>query len=78
MSYTQCIIRDTARHSEKENHFILDDAHCITVGDQYTKKSVILQGMAWGHMPDFMIADEMKGGALISIEGRWIKSWLFP
>ncbi len=71
--YTQCIIRDTARHIEKEKHFILDEAHCITVGDQHTKKSIIVQGMAWGHMPDFMIAKELEEGALVSIEGPWIK-----
>ena len=71
--YTQCIIRDTARHIEKEKHFILDEAHCITVGDQHTKKSIIVQGMAWGHMPDFMIAKELEERTLLSIEGPWIK-----
>ncbi|HFD79610.1 MAG TPA: LysR family transcriptional regulator [Gammaproteobacteria bacterium] len=71
--YTQCIIRDTARRIEKEKHFILDEAHCITVGDQHTKKSIIVQGMAWGHMPDFMIAKELEDGTLLSIEGPWIK-----
>lgn len=72
-SYTQCIIRDTARKAKKENYFVLDDAHCITVADQHTKKSIIVQGMAWGHMPDFMVAKELEEGTLISIEGRWIK-----
>ena len=43
--YTQCIIRDTARRIEKENHFILDEAHCITVGDQHTKS--LLSSRAW-------------------------------
>ncbi len=71
--YTQCIIRDTARRIEKENHFILDEAHCITVGDQHTKKSIIVQGMAWGHMPDFMVNRELEEGGLISLEGRRIK-----
>ncbi len=71
--YMQCIIRDTAQHSTKDSYFILDDAPCMTVGDQHTKKAVIQQGMAWGHMPDFMIADELESGALISIDGRHIK-----
>ena len=71
--YTQCIIRDTARHIEKESHFILDGAHCITVGDQHTKKAIIVQGMAWGHMPDFMVKHELEAGALVSLEGREIK-----
>ena len=71
--YLQCIIRDTARRGEKDSYFVLNDAPCMTVGDQHTKKAVILQGMAWGHMPDYMIADEIKRGALVSIAGRHIK-----
>ena len=71
--YLQCIIRDTARHGEKDSYFVLENAPCMTVGDQHTKKAVILQGMAWGHMPDFMIADELETGVLESIAGRYIK-----
>lgn len=70
---TQCIIRDTATHSEKLTRFVLNDAPHITVGDQNTKKEVILQGMAWGHMPFFLIEKELKQGKLLSIEGKYIK-----
>ena len=71
--YTQCIIRDTSTHSKKLNRFIIEDAPHLTVGDQYTKKEVLLQGMAWGHMPLFLIEQELKRGELISIEGGYIK-----
>ncbi len=71
--YTQCIIRDTSTHSEKLNRFVLDDAPHLTVGDQNTKKEVIVQGMAWGHMPLFLVEDELKSGKLISIAGKSIK-----
>ena len=71
--YTQCIIRDTSTHSEKLTRFVLTDSPHITVGDQYTKKEVILQGMAWGHMPFFLIENELKQGKLLSIEGKYIK-----
>jgi len=71
--YTQCIIRDTSTHSEKLNRFVLDNAPHLTVGDQYTKKEVILQGMAWGHMPVFLIAKELEYGKLISIAGKYMK-----
>jgi DNA-binding transcriptional LysR family regulator len=72
-NHTQCIIRDTATHSAKLTRFVLDDSPHITVGDQYTKKAVILQGMAWGHMPRFLIETELKRGTLLSIEGKFIK-----
>ena len=71
--YTQCIIRDTATHSEKLTRFVLNDSLHITVGDQYTKREVILQGMAWGHMPLFLVEKELKRGKLLSIAGKYIK-----
>jgi hypothetical protein len=33
------------------------------------KKEIILQGMGWGHMPEFMIVDELRSGRLLSIAG---------
>ena len=72
--YTQCLIRDTATHSKKSNRMVIENAPHIKVGDQYTKKEVIMQGMGWGHMPLFLIEKELKSGDLISIEGRYIKS----
>ena len=72
-TYSQCIIRDTSTHSEKLNRFVLDNAPHLTVGDQYTKKEVILQGMAWGHMPLFLVEDAIKSGKLLPIAGKHIK-----
>jgi len=71
--YRQCIIRDTSTHSEKLNRFIVENAPYMTVGDQHTKKEVILQGMAWGHMPVFLIEEELQQGRLVSMEGNYIK-----
>ena len=70
---TQCLIRDTSTHNTKLHRFVIEDAPHLTVGDQSTKKEVILQGMAWGHMPYFLIEQELKRGDLVSIEGRYIK-----
>lgn len=72
--YTQCLIRDTSLHTKTPNRFVVDNAPHITVGDQYTKKEVIVQGMGWGHMPLFLIEKELKRGELASIEGSHIKS----
>jgi DNA-binding transcriptional LysR family regulator len=72
--YTQCLIRDTATRGMQSNRFVIENAPHITVGDQYTKKEVIVQGMGWGHMPVFLIEKELNSGDLVSIEGRYIKS----
>lgn len=71
---TQCIIRDTANsHDEGSSYFIQLDSPSITVGDQRTKKEVILQGMGWGHMPLFLVEDEIKSGQLSLISSQFIQ-----
>lgn len=74
--HTQCIIRSTAnqKSTQTKNHFIIEQSPHITVGDQYTKKEIIIQGMAWGHMPLFLVENELNDGTLISIESNYIKS----
>ena len=68
--FCQCIIRDTARHSPPRNYFVLEGVQQWTVADQLMKKEVILQGMGWGHMPSFLIAQELRDKRLLSISGR--------
>jgi DNA-binding transcriptional LysR family regulator len=49
---------------------VVEGARSWTVSDQLMKKEVILQGMGWGHLPDFLIADELSSGELLSIKGQ--------
>lgn len=67
---TQCIIRDTARTAQKANYYVVEGAPQCTVGDHLMKKEIILRGMAWGHLPRFMIEDEMRAGRLLSVAGE--------
>jgi DNA-binding transcriptional LysR family regulator len=69
----QCVIRDTARHTPTRDYYLVEGARCWTVSDQLMKKEIILQGMGWGHMPTFLIADEMRDGRLVSIAGRHLR-----
>lgn len=68
---TQCVIRDTARRGPGESHFIVPGAHQCTVADHTMKKELILQGMAWGHLPRFLIEDELREGRLLCIAGKY-------
>jgi DNA-binding transcriptional LysR family regulator len=70
--FTQCVIRDSARHSPQSNYFIIEGAHQCTVADQSMKKELILQGMAWGHLPRYLIERELRDGRLLSIAGRYL------
>jgi DNA-binding transcriptional LysR family regulator len=69
----QCVIRDTARHTPARDYYLIEGARTWTVSDQLMKKEIILQGMGWGHMPTFMIADELRDGRLISIAGKHLR-----
>ena len=68
--FTQCVIRDTAREAMPEDHFLVDGAHRCSVADHGMKKELILHRMGWGHLPDFMIEEEVRTGRLVSLQGR--------
>ncbi|MDE1994973.1 MAG: LysR family transcriptional regulator, partial [Rhizobiaceae bacterium] len=63
--FVQCVIRDTARHSQPRDSYVLKGARHLTVSDQLMKKQVILNGMGWGHMPLFLVEDEIRNGLLV-------------
>jgi DNA-binding transcriptional LysR family regulator len=69
----QCVIRCTATHSPTRDYFVVNESPKLTVGDQLSKKLLILAGMAWGHMPDYLVQDELEKGLLVSIAGKNIK-----
>jgi len=68
--YVQCVIRDTARHSPARDYYLIKGARSWTVSDQMTKREIILQGTGWGHMPTFLIEQELRDGDLIAISGK--------
>ncbi len=70
-SYTQCIIRDTARQ-EGKSYFTIEGAPQCSVPDQQMKKEIILQGLAWGHLPRFLVERELEEGSLLSIAGGYL------
>ena len=65
--YTQCVMRDTARHSPKPDYLVIEGAPRCMVADQGMKKEIILQGLGWGHLPRFLIEDELRDKRLRSI-----------
>lgn len=71
--YVQCVVRDTARQKDGHDYYLVEGARTWTVSDQLMKKEFILQGMGWGHMPTFLIAEELANGQLLSITGRYLK-----
>jgi DNA-binding transcriptional LysR family regulator len=71
--YVQCVIRDTARHSPSKDYFLVEGSRSWTVSDQLMKRELILQGMGWGHMPRFLVEQDLRDGRLFDISGRHLK-----
>ncbi len=72
-SYVQCIIRDTAQHSQPHDYYLLDGAQSWTVTDQLMKRELIIQGMGWGHLPHYLITQDLHEGRLLPITGEHFK-----
>jgi DNA-binding transcriptional LysR family regulator len=68
--YAQCVIRDSAPSGPSQDYYLIEGARRWTVSDQLMKKELVVQGMGWGHMPAFLIEDELADGRLLSIEGQ--------
>ena len=60
-------------HQAPHDYFLVEGARSWTVSDQLMKKELILQSMGWGHMPRFLVADELRSGKLLAIIGRHFK-----
>ncbi|MFZ6871358.1 LysR family transcriptional regulator [Undibacterium sp. Di27W] len=71
--YVQCVIRDSATHSKPRDYYLMDGARSWTVSDQLMKKEIIVQGMGWGHMPDYLIEEDLRTQKLLSIKGLHLK-----
>jgi DNA-binding transcriptional LysR family regulator len=69
----QCIIRDSAKAPSTKSYFVLEGARICTVSDQMMKKEVILQGLGWGHMPDYLVEAELRDGQLMSFANRYFR-----
>lgn len=68
-SLTQCVMRDSARHSPPVDYFTLEGAPQCTVPDQAMKKELVLHGLAWGHLPRHLVAEELADGRLCDLSG---------
>jgi DNA-binding transcriptional LysR family regulator len=71
--YVQCVIRDTARHSPPADYFLVEGARSWTVSDQLMKRELIVQGMGWGHLPRYLIEQQLRDGSLLPITGKFFR-----
>ncbi|WP_266168765.1 LysR family transcriptional regulator [Dyella subtropica] len=76
--YVQCVIRDTSKRASEANYYLIDGARTCSVPDQLMKRELIVQGLAWGHMPAYLLADDLAAGRLMSLEGQHLRGATLP
>ena len=66
-NYVQMIVEDSSHHTRKQTLDVLEDAKHWKVTDFAANKNIILEGMAWGGMPEHLIKPELDSGELVPI-----------
>jgi DNA-binding transcriptional LysR family regulator len=74
----QCVLRDGARDWPSPSYHLLNGAPSVSVGDQASKREILLQGLAWGHMPAHMIEEDLAAGRLLSLAGEHLRGATLP
>lgn len=71
--YMQCVIKDTSRRPLQASYYLIEGARTCNVADQLMKRELILQGLAWGHLPVHLVLADLKANRLLSLEGRHLR-----
>ncbi|MEM7132859.1 MAG: LysR family transcriptional regulator [Chloroflexota bacterium] len=66
--YVQVILRDSARNAPDQNYRVIEEARQWHVNDVQTKKEIIVEGLGWGTLPDFMMEEELETQKVVPLE----------
>lgn len=66
-SYVQIIVAGTGGPNFEQSRDVLAGGRRWTVSDFMTKKSVIMNGLGWGGLPEHLIAEELEKGELVTL-----------
>ena len=58
--YVQVVLRDSAKKPSDKTFRVIEEARQWRVNDVQTKKEIIVEGLGWGTLPDFMIEEELE------------------
>jgi DNA-binding transcriptional LysR family regulator len=65
--YAQIIVAGTGGPDFQQTRDVLSGGRRWTVSDFIAKKSVIMNGLGWGGLPEHMIEPELKSGELVAL-----------
>lgn len=64
----QIVVQDSGQSSQGINYSVQTGQRCWYVNDFSTKKTLIMSGIGWGRLPDYMIKDELEQGSLVALK----------
>jgi len=64
----QIVVQDSGRTSQGVNYSVQTGQRCWYVNDFSTKKTLIMSGIGWGRLPDYMIKDELEQHTLSALK----------
>jgi len=65
--FVQVIVSDSSQSRSKQTLDVLPDNRRWYVTDFAAKKEILMNGMGWGGLPEYMIKQELKSGELIRL-----------
>jgi DNA-binding transcriptional LysR family regulator len=63
----QIVVQDSGQSSQGINYSVQTGQRCWYVNDFNTKKTLIMSGMGWGRLPEYMVEKELKSKELVSV-----------
>jgi len=63
----QIVVQDSGQSSQGISYSVQTGQRCWYVNDFSTKKTLIMSGIGWGRLPDYMIQAELDAKTLIAI-----------
>lgn len=64
----QIVVQDSGQGSQGINYSVQTGQRCWYVNDFSTKKTLIMSGMGWGRLPDYMIEDALEQHTLSALD----------
>ena len=65
--FVQVIVSDSSQSRSKQTLDVLPDNRRWYVTDLAAKKEILMSGMGWGGLPEYMIKQELESGELVRI-----------
>lgn len=56
------------------NHGVLEGGRQWGVHDFYTKREILLGGLGWGRLPEYLIRDDLNAGRLVPLDVQGVKT----